>query len=81
MLWNKHRYLILLSSIVYDTQNPLLIKTFLTSSKTMSLFDTMSLTEKEKFVEFSTNSLEKYFMDKDDYMSSMSFNPKGLNES
>ena len=47
----------------------------------MSLFDTMSLTEKEKFVEFSTNSLEKYFIDKDDYMSSMSFNPKGLNES
>lgn len=63
MLWNKHKYLILLSNIVYDTQNPLLIQTFLTSNKTRNIYNSVSLAEKQKFVEFTIFSLEKYFMD------------------
>ena len=81
MLWNKHKYLILLSSIVYDTQDPILIKTFLASSKTLHLFNSMSRIEREKFVEFSTTSMEKYFMDNNEDQSSISFHPKGMNES
>lgn len=42
MLWNKHKYLILLSSIIYDTQNPFMIKTFITATKTINLFSSMS---------------------------------------
>lgn len=87
MLWNDHKYLILLSSIVYDTRNPLLIKSFFKSKKTVDLFDTMSQIERGKFVQFSTTSLEKYFMDRgdnsdnDEYFSNLSFNPQGLSHS
>lgn len=79
MLWNKHKYMILLSNIVYDTQNPILIRTFLTAEKTRNIYNSISMVEKQKFVEFTIFSLEKYFMD--DTSSQGGFYPSGVNES
>lgn len=84
-LWNNHRYLILLSNYVYDTQDAAMIQVFLESPKTKQLFNSMSLVEKEKFVQFTVDSLEKYFMDDDDENGSFNqgrgYYPPDLNES
>ena len=52
ILWNypnfysKPHYLVLLSNMVYETENPAIIKTFLLSQKTKDLFNHISLAEK-----------------------------------
>ena len=46
MLWNKPIYLINLSSIVFETQNPSIISVFLTSDKCKRIFNAISLAEK-----------------------------------
>ena len=58
MLWNKQIYLILLGNYVFETESPGLIRAFLTSDKTKSLYNSISLCEKQKFVQFTIKSLE-----------------------
>lgn len=56
-----------------------MIRVFLTSKKTRNIYDSMSLAEKHKFVQFTIHSLEKYFMD--DTSSQGGFYPPNLSES
>ena len=60
-LWCKPDYLVLLAHMVYETENPSLIQTFLTSEKTKILFQSISLAERQKFIIFTTDSLEDMF--------------------
>lgn len=49
-LWNKHIVLILAGSYVLESDNTAIIKAFITSSKTKTLFNTISLAEKQKYI-------------------------------
>lgn len=59
MLWNAHIYLILLANFVFETQSPDFIRSFLLSTKTKNLFNSISLCEKQKFLQFTIKSLEQ----------------------
>lgn len=63
MLWNKPVYLVLLSNVVYESENTQIINVFLKSAKTKSLFNSISQAERRKFVSFTQYSLEKYIVD------------------
>jgi hypothetical protein len=59
LLWNAHIYLILLGNFVFETQSPDFIRSFLISQKTKNLFNSISLSEKQKFLQFTIRSLEQ----------------------
>lgn len=62
-LWCKAVYLIILGNFVFETCNPSLIRAFLLANKTKNLFNYISLSEKQKFVDFIIKSLEHQIMD------------------
>lgn len=66
MLWNKQIYLIILGNFIFETNNPTHIRAFLLSKKTKSLFNTISLCEKQKFLQFTIKSLENQIMEDDE---------------
>lgn len=66
LLWNKQIYLILLGNFVFETQTPALIRAFLLSSKTQTLFNSISLCEKQKFIQFTIKSLEQQIVEEED---------------
>ena len=57
-LWNKHIVLILAGSYVLESDNTALIQSFITSAKTKTLFNTISLAEKQKYIQFMLYSLQ-----------------------
>ena len=81
MLWNDHKFLILLSNIVYETASPSLIRAFLLSDKTKALYNSISQREKEKFVQFTIFSLEQYFSDDSESSERSNIVPPDLDKS
>lgn len=65
MLWTKPIYLILLSNYIYESENTEIIKAFVTSQKTKSLFNYISLEEKKRFIQYTITSLEKFIVDEE----------------
>jgi hypothetical protein len=63
MLWNKHIYLIILGNFVFETNTPDFIRRFLLADKTKKLFNSISLCEKQKFLQFTIKSLENQIID------------------
>ena len=51
---------------MFETENPALIRAFLTSEKTKSLYNSISLCEKQKFVQFTIKSLEQQIVGDND---------------
>lgn len=58
-LWNKHIYLILVSSFVLEADSIPLLRSFLTSEKTKILFNAISLSEKQKYMQFMIYSFQQ----------------------
>ena len=56
-LWHRPVYLILLSNFVFETENPAMIRAFLTAEKTKLLFNSVSLAEKRHFLQFVIENL------------------------
>lgn len=57
-LWNKPIYMIILGNFVFETEDPQLIREYLLSDKTKQLFKQISLSEKQKFLQFVIKSME-----------------------
>ena len=79
-LWNKQIYLILLGNFVFETQTPALIRAFLLSSKTKLLYNSISLCEKQKFVQFTIKSLEQQIVEDEDSQFGQDFNAENSND-
>ena len=64
----------LLGNFVFETQTPSLIRAFLTSSKTKKIFNSISLSEKQKFIQFTIKSLEQQIVGDTDSQQNMNAN-------
>lgn len=73
-LWTKQVYLVLLGNFVFETQTPSLIRAFLVSSKTKKLFNSISLCEKQKFIQFTIKSLEQQIVGDTDSQQNLNLN-------
>ena len=68
-LWNKHIYLILVWWYVLESENESIIKSFIGSEKTKTLFNMISLSEKQKFIQYILYSLQAQKFDDSKYHS------------
>ena len=66
--------MVLLGNFVFETQTPSLIRAFLTSSKTKKIFNSISLSEKQKFIQFTIKSLEQQIVGDTDSQQNMNVN-------